>query len=118
MVWKKTETEYQGSRINRRRYDIEFGYGDPFIESYQRGGGCEPLIIRGRIGWSLVHKVFVDTGSSSNIMYEECFEKLPEKFKDHMKPPKSTMSGFTGQAVWPRGVILLPISFEDTFIPL
>lgn len=53
-----------------------------------------------------------------NIIHEEWFEKLLEKLKKYMKHPKCIVSSFMGQAVWRRGVILLPISFEDALSPL
>lgn len=35
MVRKKIETKDQGPHINRRRYDIEFGSRDHFMNSYR-----------------------------------------------------------------------------------
>lgn len=43
--------------------------------------GDKPLIIQGSIRDSMIHRVYIDTGSSADIIYEHCFRLLPGAWK-------------------------------------
>ena len=61
----------------------------------------------------MVYRIYVDTGSSANIMYEHCFEKLCSDVRGYLKPPSAPVVGFAGQSVWPLGKIHLPFTLTD-----
>ena len=96
----------------RRNNTLEFGRGDPTPDNYQ---GTEPLIISGSVGRTKIHRIYVDGGSSVNIIYEHCLLKLPTEVKGFVRPTPSSLTviGFAGEPVRPEGRISLPFTLED-----
>ncbi|XP_071739882.1 uncharacterized protein [Rutidosis leptorrhynchoides] len=58
-------------------------------------------------------KVHVDTGSSVDIIYEQCFRKLPESIKAELIPTAVSLSGFVGEFAWTVGQLPLKIELVD-----
>ncbi|XP_071714880.1 uncharacterized protein [Rutidosis leptorrhynchoides] len=61
----------------------------------------------------VIMKVYIDTGSSVDIMYEQCFGKLPANIKALMKPTAVSLAGFSGESTWPIGQLELHIELVD-----
>ncbi|XP_023760336.1 uncharacterized protein LOC111908758 [Lactuca sativa] len=57
-----------------------------------------------------IHRVYVNTGSSANIIYEHCFRFLPDRWKDNLRPTAWRLVGFTCHSLWPLGTIHLPLT--------
>ncbi|GKE76488.1 reverse transcriptase domain-containing protein [Tanacetum coccineum] len=89
---------------------ITFSEDDPIPEHCT---GNDPLIITADIGTTQIHRVYVDGGSSTEIMYKHCFEQLSAKEKKTIRPPTTPLVGFTGQVSWPLELITLPITMHD-----
>ncbi|GJY13911.1 hypothetical protein Tco_0383220 [Tanacetum coccineum] len=53
--------------------NIAFSNDDPIPEHYH---GDNPLIIKANIRGCMIHRIYVDGGSSTEIMYEHCFQQL------------------------------------------
>ncbi|GJS29658.1 hypothetical protein Tco_0490278 [Tanacetum coccineum] len=90
--------------------NITFSKDDPILEH------CtveDPLIISEDIGTTQVHKIYVDGGSSTKIMYEHCFEQLKSEERKGIEPPTAPLIGFAGEISWPLGLITLPITLYD-----
>ncbi|GKV52424.1 hypothetical protein SLEP1_g59006, partial [Rubroshorea leprosula] len=69
---------------------------------------ADPFVTTVHIGNHNVNKVFVDTGSSSDILYWSCFQKMqlnPNSLQKHEGP----IYGFDNQPVPVEGTITLPI---------
>nr|XP_043616346.1 uncharacterized protein LOC122588294 [Erigeron canadensis] len=47
----------------------------------------DPVIIQARLANFQVGKIYLDNGSSSDIIYEHCFNKLPQRVRDLKRPP-------------------------------
>ena len=94
----------------RRRANIEFSIDDPVPKDHV---GTEHLIIKAVVGKSLVHRIYVDNGSSANIIYSHCLSKMPPEIQEFTRLPTSSVVGFAGQAVWPEGKISLPFTLVD-----
>ncbi|XP_071739898.1 uncharacterized protein [Rutidosis leptorrhynchoides] len=75
----------------------------------------EPVIISCKIADStiLIRKVHIDTGSSVDVMYEQCFSKLPDNIKSKLLPTAVSLSGFSGKATWPLGQLELDVELTD-----
>ncbi|XP_071715269.1 uncharacterized protein [Rutidosis leptorrhynchoides] len=58
-------------------------------------------------------KIHVDTGSSIDLIYEQCFRQLPECIKAELKPTAISLSGFAGESAWPMGQLSLKIELCD-----
>ncbi|GJQ93086.1 reverse transcriptase domain-containing protein [Tanacetum coccineum] len=70
----------------------------------------DPLIITADVGTTHIHIIYVDGGSSAEIMYEHCFEQLTPEEKKQIRPPTAPLVGFAGQISWPLGLITLPVT--------
>ncbi|GJS74761.1 reverse transcriptase domain-containing protein [Tanacetum coccineum] len=53
-----------------------------------------PMIIEAEMGGHFVHRVYVDGGASSEVLYEHCFVKLRKEIRDQMVPATTTLIGF------------------------
>ncbi|GKA63846.1 hypothetical protein Tco_0763452 [Tanacetum coccineum] len=72
--------------------------------------GDNPLIITEDVGTTHIHRIYVDGGSSVEIMYEHCFEQLMPEEKKEIRPLTALLVGFAGQISWPLGLITLPVT--------
>ncbi|XP_071694887.1 uncharacterized protein [Rutidosis leptorrhynchoides] len=75
----------------------------------------KPVVVSCRIANTgiVIMKVHVDTGCSVDVMYEQCFSKLPENIKALMKPTAISLAGFSGESTWPIGQLELQIELVD-----
>ncbi|GJY51308.1 hypothetical protein Tco_0442155 [Tanacetum coccineum] len=73
-----------------------------------------PMIIEVEIGGYFIHRIYVNGGSASEILYEHCFNRLRPKLKNQMVPATASLIGFSGEIIWPMGQILLPVKIGDT----
>nr|GEW43787.1 reverse transcriptase domain-containing protein [Tanacetum cinerariifolium] len=72
-----------------------------------------PMIIEAEIGGHFIHRIYVDGGSASKILYEHCFNRLRPEVKNQMVPATAPFVGFGGEVIWPMGQILLPVKIGD-----
>lgn len=94
--------------IKKRKWTgIEFTNSDTIPSNHQ---GTEPLIIKGSVGKTLIHKIYVDNRISVNIIYEHYISRLSKDDKEFVKLATSSEIGFKGQSVWLKGKISLPFT--------
>ncbi|XP_076905390.1 uncharacterized protein LOC143561144 [Bidens hawaiensis] len=72
-----------------------------------------PLIITALFGHYRSQYVFFDTGSTSDIMYEQCFEQLEEDDQERLRPIHAPVYRFGREIMHPRGVITFPVTLSD-----
>nr|GEV38253.1 reverse transcriptase domain-containing protein [Tanacetum cinerariifolium] len=72
-----------------------------------------PMIIEAKIGGHFIHRIYVDEGSASEILYEHCFSRLRPEVKNQMVPVTAPPIGFSGEVIWPMGQMLLPVKIGD-----
>ncbi|GJU93201.1 reverse transcriptase domain-containing protein [Tanacetum coccineum] len=65
-----------------------------------RGTEC-PLIIEAKIGGHMIHLMYVDEGSSTEVLYEHCFNRLRPEIKSQMVPAMTSLIDFSGETTWP-----------------
>ncbi|XP_023742246.1 uncharacterized protein LOC111890354 [Lactuca sativa] len=75
--------------------------------------GDNPLIIQASIRDVTIHWVYIDTGSSTYIIYEHCFRLLPDRWKDNLRFTTGRLVGFTGHSMWLLGTIHLPLTITS-----
>ncbi|GKB99068.1 reverse transcriptase domain-containing protein, partial [Tanacetum coccineum] len=91
-------------------HEIAFSSHDP-IPAHCNGD--DPLVIKAYIGGTMIHRIYVDGGSSAEILYDHCFQQLSATLKETLQPPTTPLIGFAGQSLWPLGVITLPLTMYD-----
>ena len=80
-----------------------------------RGGARErgAIIVTSIVGHYQTRYVFIDSGSTSDIMYEQCFNELDDEDKARLTPVSREISGFIGERIQPLGQISFPVTFSD-----
>ncbi|GJZ02189.1 reverse transcriptase domain-containing protein [Tanacetum coccineum] len=72
-----------------------------------------PMIIEEEIGGHCIHRMYVDGGSASQILYEHCFSRLRPEVKNQLIPATTPLIGFSGEIIWPIGQIQLLVKIGD-----
>ncbi|GJZ70819.1 reverse transcriptase domain-containing protein [Tanacetum coccineum] len=72
-----------------------------------------PMIIEAKMGGHCVHRMYVDGGSSSEILYEHCFNRFRPEVRNQMIPATTPLVGFSGEIIWPLGQISLLVKIGD-----
>ncbi|GJS17819.1 reverse transcriptase domain-containing protein [Tanacetum coccineum] len=72
-----------------------------------------PMIIEAEIGGHFVHRIYVDRGASSEVLYEHCFVRLRPEIRSQMIPSTTSLIGFSGETIWPLGQISLLVKIGD-----
>ncbi|GJV20919.1 reverse transcriptase domain-containing protein [Tanacetum coccineum] len=102
-------------RVARQRITQSFS-PDPEISFPPLGeeDGTEgPMIIEAEIGGHFIHRMYVDGGSASKILYEHFFSRLRPEVKKQMLRATTPLIGFNGEIIWPMGQISLPVKIRD-----
>ncbi|RWV96393.1 hypothetical protein GW17_00040900 [Ensete ventricosum] len=93
----------------RRRPDLEISF-QPEGEEYPDHD--DALVVTVRIANARVKQITIDTGSATDILYFETFQKLGLTDQD-LTPPTSTLIGFTGDSIAPLGMMTLPLTIGE-----
>ncbi|GJZ53078.1 hypothetical protein Tco_0607963 [Tanacetum coccineum] len=72
-----------------------------------------PLVIEAEIGGHAIHRMYVDGGSSMEVLYEHCFNRLRPEIKSQMVPATTSLTGFSGETIWPLGQLRLLVTIGD-----
>ncbi|GJX74880.1 reverse transcriptase domain-containing protein [Tanacetum coccineum] len=79
----------------------------------EEDGTERPMIIEAEIGGHFVHRIYVDGGASSEVLYEHCFVRLRPEIRSQMIPATTSLIGFSGETIWPLGQISLLVKIGD-----
>ncbi|GJU67921.1 reverse transcriptase domain-containing protein [Tanacetum coccineum] len=71
------------------------------------------MIIEAEMGGHCVHRMYVDGGSSSEILYEHCFNRFCPEVRNQMIPTTTPLVGFSEEIIWPLGQIPLLVKIGD-----
>nr|GEW73147.1 hypothetical protein [Tanacetum cinerariifolium] len=72
-----------------------------------------PLVIEAKMGGHVIHRMYIDDGSSMEILYEHCFSRLRPEIKSQMVPATTSLTGFSGETIWPLGQLRLLVTIGD-----
>ncbi|GJR64579.1 reverse transcriptase domain-containing protein [Tanacetum coccineum] len=72
-----------------------------------------PMVIEAGVGGHLIHRMYVDRGASSEILYEHCFNQLRPEIRNQMVLATTYLVGFSGEIIWPMGQVSLLIKIGD-----
>ncbi|XP_022031283.1 uncharacterized protein LOC110932239 [Helianthus annuus] len=71
----------------------------------------DALIISAAVGDYRMRRILVDTGSSEDIIYEHCFNRMQPEDRKLLESVHAPIKGFTGEKVDPIGQITFPVTF-------
>ncbi|GJY58765.1 reverse transcriptase domain-containing protein, partial [Tanacetum coccineum] len=74
-----------------------------------------PLVIEAEIGGHMIHRMYIDGGSSTEVLYEHCFNQLGPEIKNQMVPATTSLTGFSGETIWPLGQLRLLVTIGDAY---
>nr|GEV80237.1 reverse transcriptase domain-containing protein [Tanacetum cinerariifolium] len=96
------------------RFKIETGRREitfpPLTTSSETEG---PLVIEAEIGEHVIHRMYIDGGSSMEILYEHYFNRFRPEIKSQMVPATTSLTGFSGKTTWPLGQLRLLVTIGD-----
>ncbi|GKC17328.1 reverse transcriptase domain-containing protein [Tanacetum coccineum] len=69
----------------------------------------EPLTIEINAAGHDIHRMYIDGGAYVDILYEHCFKRLRPEVKSRLNPATTSLTGFTGEKIWPMGQLRLPV---------
>nr|GEU83307.1 reverse transcriptase domain-containing protein [Tanacetum cinerariifolium] len=72
-----------------------------------------PMIIEVEMGGHFVHRMYVDESSSSEILYEHCFNRFRPEVRSQMVPATTPLIGFSGEIIRLLGKISLLMKIGD-----
>nr|GEY03505.1 reverse transcriptase domain-containing protein [Tanacetum cinerariifolium] len=72
-----------------------------------------PLVIEAEMGGHMIHRMYIDGGSSMEILYEHCFNRHRPEIKSQMVPATTSLTGFSGETIWPLGQLRLLVIVGD-----
>ncbi|GJZ63184.1 reverse transcriptase domain-containing protein [Tanacetum coccineum] len=103
-------------RMTRQKLTQSFARGSEItFPSLANSDGTEgPLVIEAEIGGHMIHRMYIDGGSSTEILYEHCFNQLCPEIKNQMVPTTTSLTGFSGETIWPLGQLRLLVIIGDT----
>ncbi|GKC86033.1 reverse transcriptase domain-containing protein [Tanacetum coccineum] len=71
------------------------------------------LVIEAKIGGHVIHRMYVDGGSSTEVLYEHCFNRLQSEIKSQMVPAMTSLTGFSKETIWLLGQLRLLVTIGD-----
>ncbi|GJS86691.1 hypothetical protein Tco_0769327 [Tanacetum coccineum] len=85
--------------------------------SFPSTPGCQlvdsPTILEALIERFLVRRIYVDGGSSFEVMYEHCFRNLRAETRAKLKKSKTPLVGFSREVSYPTGTINLNVTMGE-----
>ncbi|GJY48054.1 hypothetical protein Tco_0438010 [Tanacetum coccineum] len=91
MTNKKWSPPCHESWTSQPSISIAFSSNDPILEHCN---GDNQLIIKADIGGCMIHRIYMNRGSSTKIMYEHCFQQLSNEEKASIRSLTSLLVGF------------------------
>nr|GEY88718.1 reverse transcriptase domain-containing protein [Tanacetum cinerariifolium] len=78
------------------------------VQSWQR-----TVKQKAEMGRRMIHRMYIDGGSSMEILYEHCFNQLRPEVKSQMVPATTLLTDFSGETIWPLGQLRLLMIIGD-----
>ncbi|GKE24742.1 reverse transcriptase domain-containing protein [Tanacetum coccineum] len=105
----------QWQRTTKQKLTQSFAYGGEitFPPLADSDGTEGPLVIEAEIGGHMIHRIYIDRGSSTEILYEHYFNQLRPEIRSQMVPTRSSLTGFSRETIWPLGQLRLLVTLGD-----
>ena len=93
------------------RLDTTIAFSDADLEGCQHPHD-DPLVIRVVVANKIVHRVLIDNGSSTDIIFASTFDKMGIG-REKLEPVNAHLRGFSGEKVLPLGSVQLVLTLGD-----
>ncbi|GJY09729.1 reverse transcriptase domain-containing protein, partial [Tanacetum coccineum] len=90
-------------RVTRQKVTLSFAQVNEItFPPLSANKGTEgPLVIKAEIRGHTIYRMYVDGGSSMEVLYEHCFNRLRPEIKSQIVPATTSLTGFSGETIWP-----------------
>ena len=93
------------------RLDNTITFSDSDLEGCQHPHD-DPLVVRAIVANTTVHRVLIDNGSSTDIIFASAFDKMGIG-REKLDPVNTHLRGFSGEKVLPLGLIQLVLTLGE-----
>ena len=93
------------------RLDTSITFSDSDLEGCQHPHE-DPLVVHAVVANKTVHRVLVDNGSSTDIIFTSAFDKMGIE-REKLEPVNTHLRGFSGEKVLPLGSIQLVLTLRE-----
>ena len=93
------------------RLDTSITFSDSDLEGCQHPHD-DPLVVRAVVANKTVHRVLIDNGSSTDIIFASAFDKMGIR-REKLEPVNTHLRGFSREKVLPMGSIQLVLTLGD-----
>ena len=93
------------------RLDTTITFSEADLEGCQHPHD-DPLVIRAVVDNKIVHRVLIDNGSSTDIIFASAFDKM-DIAREKLEPVNAHLRGFSGEKVLPLGSVQLVLTLRD-----
>ena len=93
------------------RLDTTVTFSDSDMEDFQHPHD-DPLVIKVVVADKTIHRVLIDNGSSTDIIFTSAFSKM-DIGREKLEPVKAYLLGFSGEKVLPLGSVQLVLTLGD-----
>ncbi|CAL0331301.1 unnamed protein product [Lupinus luteus] len=101
----------RSSRHEHHNTSPPITFDDRDYEGVVRGHD-DPLVITAKLNNKKVSRLFVDQGSSADIIFQDLYEKMELRDRD-LQPYDGQLVGFSGQGITPRGYVEVWLTIGD-----
>ena len=95
----------------QQRLDTSITFSDSDLEGCQQPHD-DPLVVHAVVANKIVHRVLVDNGSSTDIIFASAFDKM-DIGREKLDPINTHLRGFSGEKVLPLGSIQLVLTLGE-----
>ena len=93
------------------RFDTTITFSDADLEGCQYPHD-DPLVIRVVVANKIVHKVLINNGSSSDIIFTSAFDKMGIG-REKLEPVNAYLRGFSEEKLLPLGLVQLVLTLGN-----
>ena len=93
------------------RLDTAITFSDSYLKGCQHPHD-NPLVIRAVVANKTIHRVLVDNGSLTDIIFASAFDKMGIE-REKLEPVNTHLRGFSREKVLPLGSIQLKLTLGD-----
>nr|GEV82894.1 reverse transcriptase domain-containing protein [Tanacetum cinerariifolium] len=110
MTFKKSSKVEMNQSLGRRKSRPRKITFPPLATSSGTEGS---FVIEAEIGRHMIHRMYVDIGSSTKVLYEHYFNWLRPEIKSQMVLAMTSLTGFSGETIWKMGQHRLLVIIGD-----
>ncbi|XP_071704966.1 uncharacterized protein [Rutidosis leptorrhynchoides] len=108
-----TIDSYQPYKKRGSSYGI-MGYDEVFFPALDTITPSDlPVTISEKIYNMRLHRIYLDGGSTCDVMYEHCFAQLNLAIRTRLSPAQAPLVGFSGERCWAIGEIKLELTIGE-----